>query len=250
MYLMERDPFRPEVLFEDEEDFENESRFNHERKKDEDELIKAERRENAKAVVGQEITKRSVKASPEATPLKRERLPRLESMSTPEILMAAGRLSVEDSDVRRLYEANLVDRRGLLRLIRAALRGDDLNSIYNEIKLGEEAQMGRKVEIRHDQTLSTQTTDDSKPTTVAAKKRIKKLEKALLAIQKQQKKNREAGLEDTDLPDLPAAALARRSRNDAKHAIRKKRIANIIALLIFLAIIAFVSYLLYRYFKS
>jgi len=73
-----------------------------------------------------------------------------EQLSTPDLLMVGNNVRIEGTNARRLYETNQIDREGLLSIVKAALKGGDVQRAYSKAKLGEEAQRGRAIEMRHD----------------------------------------------------------------------------------------------------
>lgn len=102
--------------------------------------------------------KTEVQAVPHAT--KQEvinaKVKRLDTLSTPEILAEAEHFYAGGTNVRRLYETNQIDRKGLIHLVKEGYRGKDLRKAFEKVELGRERQRERAREFRHDDpTFST-----------------------------------------------------------------------------------------------
>ena len=82
---------------------------------------------------------------------KIEQKPRkLEQLSTPEILAEAASIYISGTSVRSLYETNQIDRKGLITIVEASRRGDDVKDTFEKVELGRERQRERAREFRHD----------------------------------------------------------------------------------------------------
>lgn len=78
------------------------------------------------------------------------KLARLDSLSTPEILAEAQHMYAGGTSVRRLYETNQIDRKGLIYLVKEGYRGKDIRGAFEKVELGRERQRERAREFRHD----------------------------------------------------------------------------------------------------
>lgn len=85
-----------------------------------------------------------------APKLTKETVRTLEQSPTQELLDVAKNIEVNGTSLRKLYETNQIDRRGLIEILKAVLKGGDAKKVFMEVKLGREAQLGRKIEMRHD----------------------------------------------------------------------------------------------------
>jgi hypothetical protein len=82
--------------------------------------------------------------------LSKETVRNIEQSSTQELLRVAHDIHIDGATVRELYESNQIDHRGLVSIVKEALRGGNVKKAYSKAKLGHEAQLGRKIEMRHD----------------------------------------------------------------------------------------------------
>lgn len=89
---------------------------------------------------------------------------RLETLSTPEILAEAQSFYAGGTNVRRLYETNQIDRKGLIYLVKEGYRGKDLRKAFERVELGRERQRERAREFRHDDPGFTAGTSDNQHT--------------------------------------------------------------------------------------
>lgn len=107
-----------------------------------------------------ELPKPIIEAQP-----KRELQKHVEQLSTEQLLKQAETLFIEGTSVRKLYETNQIDRRGLVEIVREGLRGGNIVHTFEEVELGKERQAERAREFRHDDpsfsALGSQTSDDS-----------------------------------------------------------------------------------------
>lgn len=115
------------------------------------------------------------KPQPRATEIAPEAaLKRVEQLSTPALLKSAETLFVEGVSVRRLYETNRIDRRGLVAIVQEGLRGGNVAATFEKVELGHERQVERAREFRHDDPgFISLTADDTqaappRPPTLAA----------------------------------------------------------------------------------
>lgn len=141
----------------------------------------------------------------------------LDQLTTPDLLQVAARLSIEGRSVKQMYESNLIDYRGLHAIIREALRGGDINAIFDKYKLGEEARRGRKIEMRHDDPQETPSAPQPNKPDSHVGELISRLESA-----EQTQVNQQLGVTAEKPIDL--ASL---SRKNAISAIKKKRLITI-----------------------
>lgn len=105
---------------------------------------------------------RSLETETVAPGSKQEKTPSIEQLTTPELLQVAGTIVIEGITVRRLYETNQIDHRGLAAIVKAALKGGNIERTFKKHELGLEAKQGRKIEMRHDDpsTIPHTTTPD------------------------------------------------------------------------------------------
>lgn len=83
-------------------------------------------------------------------PVAAETMRNLQQVSTGELLQIADKIRVDGTSLRDLFTSNQIDREGLTKVVREALKGGDVKSAIKKATLGEEAQRGRKIEMRHD----------------------------------------------------------------------------------------------------
>jgi len=97
------------------------------------------------------------------SPAERERTtnPKIEQVSTTELLLIAEKIIVLDTTVRHLYETNQITRQGLEEIIKEHLKGHDIGPVLDRRLLGKEAIRDRAHEVRHDDPGFTTATDDS-----------------------------------------------------------------------------------------
>lgn len=79
---------------------------------------------------------------------------RTEQLSTPELLRHAERLYIGGVNVRRLYESNQIDRRGLVKIVESGFLGEDIKKVFEEVELGFERRHERANEFRHDPNMN------------------------------------------------------------------------------------------------
>jgi predicted RNase H-like HicB family nuclease len=84
--------------------------------------------------------------------------PRIEQVSTPDLLRIAEKITILNTTIRKLYETNQIDRRGLEEIVKEHLKGHDIGPVLDKRLLGKEAILDRSHEYRHDPTK-----DDSIP---------------------------------------------------------------------------------------
>lgn len=151
--------------------------------------------------------------------VSREAVRSVEQSSTEELLRAASAIHIEGKTVRKLYETNQIDHRGLVAIVKEGLRGGDVNKTYRNARLGAEAQQGRKIEMRHDDP-SFMPADVRPEISDYAKKRVKTITSALQTAQH-------------STPTSPAEIRKQPSPptdhgyQQVRSAMRKKRIATI-----------------------
>lgn len=83
-------------------------------------------------------------------PKQKVKMPKLEQLTTPELLQIAASIKVDGQKVSQLYETNQIDHKGLVALIKESLKNGNLKKVLNKHHLGYEAKLGRKIEMRHD----------------------------------------------------------------------------------------------------
>lgn len=86
-------------------------------------------------------------------PVSREAKRDLQQASTEELLQIADRIKIDGTSLRSLFANNKIDRNGLTKVIKEAIKGGDVKSALKKATLGEEAQRGRAIEMRHDDKL-------------------------------------------------------------------------------------------------
>ncbi|HMS31401.1 MAG TPA: hypothetical protein PJ984_03320 [Candidatus Saccharibacteria bacterium] len=157
---------------------------------------------------------------PRPKPLSKEVVRSVEQSSTEELLRVANKLHVEGTTVRKLYEANKIDHRGLVAIVKESLRGGDIKRAYKKARLGAEAQQGRKIEMRHDDPAFIPA--DVRPEiSDYGKKRVETITSALEAAQHSTPASSEARTQSS----VPTPAD--HGYQQVKSAMRKKRIATI-----------------------
>ncbi len=157
--------------------------------------------------------------TPRPKPLSKEVVRSVEQSSTEELLRVANKIHIEGTTVRKLYETNQIDHRGLVAIVKESLRGGDIKRAYKKARLGAEAQQGRKIEMRHDDPAFIPA--DVRPEiSDYAKKRVKTITSALQTAQH-------------STPTSPAEIRKQPSPptdhgyHQVRSAMRKKRIATI-----------------------
>lgn len=144
----------------------------------------------------------------------------VEQSSTEELLRAASTIHIEGTTVRKLYETNQIDHRGLVAIMKEGLRGGDVKKAYSNARLGAEAQQGRKIEMRHDDPAFIPA--DVRPEiSDYAKKRVETISNALEAAQHSTSAPAEARTQSN------APTPADHGYQQVKSAMRKKSIATI-----------------------
>lgn len=157
---------------------------------------------------------------PRPKPISREVVRGVEQSSTEELLQIASKIHVEGTTVRKLYEANKIDHRGLMAIVKESLRGGDIKRAYKKAMLGAEAQQGRKIEMRHDDPALIPA--DVRPEiSEYGKKRVETISIALEAAQ--HPTPTPAGARTQSSAPTPAD----HGYQQVKSAMRKKRIATI-----------------------
>lgn len=145
----------------------------------------------------------------------------LQRLTTPELLQVAGRILIEGKDVRTLYESNQIDYRGLHAIVREALRGGNTQAVLEKHHLGEEAQRGRKIEMRHDNPSTTPhvITDYDYPS-----EKVSNLIDQVKAHEHRPLIKSENDINDTS----DQQSVAEESHQKARKAIKKKRLFTVI----------------------
>lgn len=77
-------------------------------------------------------------------------IPRLEQLSTPELLNLAEKITVLNTNVRKLYETNQINRQGLEEIVKTHLSGRDIAPVLDRRLLGAEISRERAREFKHD----------------------------------------------------------------------------------------------------
>lgn len=74
----------------------------------------------------------------------------IETVSTPALLQIAEKITVLDTTVKKLYDTNQIDRKGLEEIVKEHLAGHDIGPVLDRRLLGKEAILERAHEYRHD----------------------------------------------------------------------------------------------------
>lgn len=144
----------------------------------------------------------------------------LAQSSTEQLLQIADKIKIDGTTLRSLYASNKIDRAGLTKVIKEALKGGDVKTALSKSTLGAEAQRGRKIEMRHDD----QTFDDVKgyhQTTEAAKARTDRILESLDMVS-QAKNTPTEGDAAPNIPDVKDQAMQK-----AEAASKKAKLAVI-----------------------
>lgn len=142
----------------------------------------------------------------------------LAQSSTEQLLQIADKIKVDGTTLRALYANNKIDRVGLTKVIKEALKGGDVKSALTKATLGAEAQRGRKIEMRHDD----QTFDDVKgynQTTEAAKARTDRILESLDMVNQAKNAPNQENVTES-VPDVKDQAMQK-----AEDASRKAKFA-------------------------
>lgn len=75
---------------------------------------------------------------------------KVEQLSTPELIKEAEHLYIDGASIRTLYNANRIDRAGLIKIVQESIRGGDINTVFKQVEIGRERQRERAKEFRHD----------------------------------------------------------------------------------------------------
>jgi hypothetical protein len=157
--------------------------------------------------------------------VSREQSRDLAQSSTEQLLQIADKVRIDGATLRSLYASNQIDRNGLTKVIKEALKGGDVKSALSKATLGAEAQRGRKIEMRHDDP----TFDDVKgysQTTEAAKARTDRILESLDMVS--QAKN--ATSSETPAPNIHDVKDQAMQRAEAASKKAKIAIVAVIAL--------------------
>lgn len=146
--------------------------------------------------------------------LSKETVRNLQQSSTPELLKLANNVTVEGTTLRRLFETNQIDRSGLIKVLKEALKGGDIKGALAKSKLGKEAQRGRAIEMRHDDPMILAGTTDSPARKAATEERSQQLLAALESVKQQT--TGVASTNQTPGTPLSATAIATQKANAAK----------------------------------
>lgn len=144
----------------------------------------------------------------------------LAQSSTEQLLQIADKIKIDGTTLRSLYASNKIDRGGLTKVIKEALKGGDVKTSLSKATLGAEAQRGRKIEMRHDD----QTFDDVKgynQTSEAAKARTDRILESLDMVN--QAKN--SSVEADNIPTT--TDITDQAMQKAEAASKKARLAVI-----------------------
>lgn len=77
-------------------------------------------------------------------------IPKVEQLSTPDLLNLAEKITVLDTNVRKLYETNQINRQGLEEVVKTHLSGRDIAPVLDRRLLGAEISRERAREFKHD----------------------------------------------------------------------------------------------------
>ena len=156
----------------------------------------------------------------------------LAQSSTEQLLQIADKIKIDGATLRSLYASNKIDRGGLTKVIKEALKGGDVKTALSKATLGAEAQRGRKIEMRHDD----QTFDDVKgynQTTEAAKARTDRILESLDMVN--QAKN--SSVEADNIPTT--TDITDQAMQKAEAASKKAKIAVVAAVALSVTALAF-----------
>ena len=156
----------------------------------------------------------------------------LAQSSTEQLLQIADKIKIDGTTLRSLYASNKIDRVGLTKVIKEALKGGDVKTALSKATLGAEAQRGRKIEMRHDD----QTFDDVKgyhQTTDAAKARTDRILESLDMVDQAKNSSSEEISSPTE-PDITQQAMQK-----AEAASKKAKIAIVVAVVLSVTALAF-----------
>lgn len=142
----------------------------------------------------------------------------LAQSSTEQLLQIADKIKVDGTTLRALYANNKIDRGGLTKVIKEALKGGDVKTALSKATLGAEAQRGRKIEMRHDD----HTFDDVKgynQTTEAAKARTDRILESLDMV------NQAKNAPTVSSQAQPQTDVTKQAMQKAENATKKARLA-------------------------
>lgn len=157
-------------------------------------------------------------AQPEqrAKPVSKEIVRNLQQSSTAELLTLANNVRVEGTTLRRLFETNQVDRSGMIKVLKEALKGGDVKKAFAKSRLGEEVRRGRAIETRHDDPMIVQSNPVTQSQHPAAKARTEQLLAALESVKKQTSgASAQSGLSQALTPNQVAAQKAQAAKTRA-----------------------------------
>lgn len=89
-------------------------------------------------------------SSKEGLPTTEKQTPRIETVSTPQLLSIAEKITVLDTTVKKLYQTNQITRKGLEAIVKAHLEHRDIGKELDKYLLGREAIHERAREFKHD----------------------------------------------------------------------------------------------------
>ena len=158
--------------------------------------------------------------APQLKSLSRELARNVEQSSTEELLRVADRINLEGTTLRRLYETNQIDHRGLVAIVKESLRGGDIKRAYKKAHLGAEAQQGRKIEMRHDDPAFI-TTDTRREISEYGEKRVEIISNALQTAQQSAMVTNDTTAQYSDILTVG------HGYHQVRAAMRRKRIATI-----------------------
>lgn len=164
--------------------------------------------------------------------LKPETQRNLRDASTEELLQIGSHIKVDGYSLRDLYNRNEIDRKGLTKIVTEALKGGDVKRAYKKARLSAEAQLGRKIETRHDDPKALPFTDVA-TVGVEHSARSNQLLEALHAVQKTAKQTTEAG--GANIP----------SKEDVQQAVMQQRRAAALSIAAVTAVVVIASALLF-----
>lgn len=86
---------------------------------------------------------------------------KFEQMNTQEIIQMAESIHIGGVSIRRLYETNQIDRSGLIKIVKESMRGGDIKTVFENVKLGQERQRERVHEFQHGDGAFTSTSSSA-----------------------------------------------------------------------------------------
>lgn len=106
----------------------------------------------------QKTSEKPTTTQPEKEVPKAVAIKKVEQLSTPELIKEAEHIYLDGASIRTLYNANRIDRAGLIKIVQESIRGGDINTVFKQVELGKERQRERAKEFRHDDSHTQATT--------------------------------------------------------------------------------------------